>query len=58
VLIAQRTLFQVREDYLNALVDLRQSATRIEGFLLTGGLDAPRQRGGEREGLVTGESKD
>ena len=56
VLIAQRTLFQVREDYLNALVDLRQNATQIEGFLLTGALDAPRQRGGEREGLETGES--
>jgi cobalt-zinc-cadmium efflux system outer membrane protein len=56
VLIAQRTLFQVREDYLNALVDLRQNATRIEGFLLTGALDAPRQRGGEREGLEMDES--
>jgi cobalt-zinc-cadmium efflux system outer membrane protein len=56
VLIAQRTLFQVREDYLNALVDLRQNTTRIEGFLLTGALDAPRQRGWEREGLETGES--
>ncbi|HSE97395.1 MAG TPA: TolC family protein [Blastocatellia bacterium] len=51
VLIAQRTLFQVRENYLNALVDLRQTAIRIEGFLLTGGLDAPRMRGSEREGM-------
>jgi cobalt-zinc-cadmium efflux system outer membrane protein len=42
VLIAQRTLFQVKEDYLRALVKLRQSATLIEGFLLTGALDAPR----------------
>ncbi|HET9531882.1 MAG TPA: TolC family protein, partial [Blastocatellia bacterium] len=45
VLIAQRTLFQVREDYLDALVALRQNATRIEGFLLTGALDAPRMQG-------------
>jgi cobalt-zinc-cadmium efflux system outer membrane protein len=42
VLISQRTMFQVRENYLNALVEVRQNATRIEGFLLTGGLDAPR----------------
>jgi cobalt-zinc-cadmium efflux system outer membrane protein len=41
VLIAQRTLFQVKEDYLDALVRLRQSATLIEGFLLSGALDAP-----------------
>jgi cobalt-zinc-cadmium efflux system outer membrane protein len=47
VLISQRTAFQVRENYLNALVDLRQSAIRLEGFLLTGGLDAPRIRSSE-----------
>jgi cobalt-zinc-cadmium efflux system outer membrane protein len=42
VLIAQRTMFQVREDYLRALVDVRANAIQIEGFLLTGGLNAPR----------------
>jgi outer membrane protein, heavy metal efflux system len=47
VLISQRTMFQVRENYLDALVDLRQSAIQIEGFLLTGGLDAPRVRPAE-----------
>ena len=44
VIIAQRTMFQVRENYLTALVDLRQNAIQIEGFLLTGGLDTPRMR--------------
>ncbi len=47
VLISQRTLFQVREDYLNALVALRQNAIQIEGFLLTGALDAPRLKSSE-----------
>lgn len=42
VLISQRTMFQVKEKYLNALVDLRQTTIQIEGFLLTGALDAPR----------------
>jgi outer membrane protein, heavy metal efflux system len=51
VLISQRTMFQVREHYLNALVDLRQNAIQIEGFLLTGGLDAPRMRTAEGERL-------
>lgn len=44
VLISQRTMFQVRRQYINALVELRQNATQIEGFLLTGGLDTPRLR--------------
>ncbi|HEX5733185.1 MAG TPA: TolC family protein [Blastocatellia bacterium] len=47
VLISQRTLFQVREDYLNALVALHQNAIRIEGFLLTGALDGPHIRSSE-----------
>ncbi len=41
VLIAQRTMAQVRKQYINAIVDFRKSATELEGFLLTGGLDAP-----------------
>jgi cobalt-zinc-cadmium efflux system outer membrane protein len=41
VLISQRTMFQARESYLDALVTLRQTAVQIEGFLLTGALDAP-----------------
>ena len=49
VLISQRTMFQVRENYLDALVNLRQNAIQIEGFLLTGALDAPRMRPSEGE---------
>jgi cobalt-zinc-cadmium efflux system outer membrane protein len=49
VLISQRTMFQVREDYLSALVSLHQNAVSIEGFLLTGALDPPRLGSSERE---------
>ncbi len=41
VLIAQRTLFQVRTNYVQAVVSLRQSVVEIEGFMLTDGLNAP-----------------
>ncbi|MBM3241101.1 TolC family protein [Candidatus Poribacteria bacterium] len=41
VLIAQRTLFQLKTDYVRALVALWQSVVRIQGMLLTGGLNAP-----------------
>jgi cobalt-zinc-cadmium efflux system outer membrane protein len=41
VLIAQRTLFQVRAEYINALVDAWRNAIQLQGLLLTGGLDAP-----------------
>jgi outer membrane protein, heavy metal efflux system len=41
VLIAQRTLFQVRADYIRALVDAWQNAAQIQGYLLMGGLAAP-----------------
>ena len=47
VLISQRTLFQAKENYLDALVALRQTAVQIEGFFLTGALDAPRVRSSE-----------
>ncbi|HKR22245.1 MAG TPA: TolC family protein [Pyrinomonadaceae bacterium] len=46
VLIAQRTLFQVEVDYARALVQLRESAVGLRGFLLEGGLD-PLSRAGE-----------
>ena len=42
MLIAQRTRFQVRQKYINALVSLQQDATQIEGFMLIGGMDVPR----------------
>ena len=41
VLITQRTLFQTRADYILSLTDAWQNAIQIQGFLLTGGLDAP-----------------
>ena len=41
VLIAQRTLFQVRADYVAALVNTWQNAVLLQGYLLSGALDAP-----------------
>jgi cobalt-zinc-cadmium efflux system outer membrane protein len=41
VLIAQRTWFQLREDYTRALVSEWESAVAIQGYLLTDGLAAP-----------------
>jgi cobalt-zinc-cadmium efflux system outer membrane protein len=49
-LIAQRTLFQARADYVSALVDVWQNAVQIQGFLLAGGLDAPAGTGIEGRG--------
>lgn len=43
VLIAQRTLFQARTEYVGALVELWQNVAQLRGLLLTGGLDAPLQ---------------
>ncbi len=42
VLIAQRTLFQVEVEYARALVQLRERAIGLRGFLLDGGLDPIR----------------
>ncbi len=44
VLIAQRTLFQVTEEYLEALADGWRAAVLIEGLVLEGGLAAPSAR--------------
>jgi outer membrane protein, heavy metal efflux system len=41
VLIAQRNLFQVHDEYLTALVDTWRSAVEIEGLLLSGRLAMP-----------------
>jgi outer membrane protein, heavy metal efflux system len=46
VLIAKRAFYQNRLAYLNALVQLRQQAARLQGYLLTGDLNAP---GSDRE---------
>lgn len=45
VLIAQRTLFQVEVEYARALVQLRQAAVELRGFLLDGGLNAIERPG-------------
>lgn len=47
VLIAKRTLGQVRAEFVRSLVDLRQQAVVLDGLLLTGGLDAPEAVPGE-----------
>jgi cobalt-zinc-cadmium efflux system outer membrane protein len=39
VLIAQRTLFQVEVEYAKALVQLRERAVGLRGFLLEDGLE-------------------
>ena len=41
VLIAQRSLYRARAEYVQALVDLWRSATALDGLLLEGGLEAP-----------------
>lgn len=41
VLVAQRTVFQSRAEYTQALVELWRTASLLEGMLLSGGLDAP-----------------
>ena len=50
VLIAQRTMVQLRQKYTDALVGLHQDATQLSGFLLSGGLDMPRTQFGEAAG--------
>jgi len=44
VIIAQRTLFQARRQYVRAVVSLLQNGTQLEGYLLGGGLSAPQMR--------------
>ena len=50
VLISQRTFFQTQTEYIRALVDVWRNATQLQGFMLTGALDAPGgiQLGGDR----------
>jgi hypothetical protein len=42
VLAAQRQYIDARLDYINYLVEYRESEIEIHGFLLTGGLVPPR----------------
>ncbi|MGH9937749.1 MAG: TolC family protein [Blastocatellia bacterium] len=48
VLISQRTFFQSQAEYIRALVDVWRNATQLQGFMLTGALDAP---GGMSSGM-------
>ena len=50
VLIAQRTLFQSRTEYIGALVELWQNVTQLQGLLLVGGLDVPGGMASEMAG--------
>jgi cobalt-zinc-cadmium efflux system outer membrane protein len=50
VLIAQRNLFQLQQDYIDALVNTWRNAVEIEGLLLNGGLEAPGV--GERDIII------
>jgi cobalt-zinc-cadmium efflux system outer membrane protein len=56
VLIAQRNLFQLQQDYINALVNAWRNVVEIEGLLLKGGLEAPEIGGKDRLMPDTGET--
>lgn len=42
VLVAQRTVYQLNEDYTRSLLEFRRAEVEVRGLLLTGGLTAPR----------------
>jgi cobalt-zinc-cadmium efflux system outer membrane protein len=58
VLIAQRTLFQVRADYIAALVDTWQNAILLQGYLLSGALEAPDTMPSENGGTAKGDDRE
>ena len=58
VLIAQRTLFQVRADYIAALVDTWQNAILLRGYLLNGALDAPDAMPAESGSAAQGDDRE
>ena len=49
VLIAKRSYYQARAEYVDALVNLWHNGLNIQGFLLSGGLSAPGRLDGENE---------
>lgn len=51
VLVAQRTLVQVSDEYLEALDTAWQAAVALEGLLLTDGLQAPPRPGDGEPGM-------
>lgn len=55
VLVAQRTLFEMSNEYLEALNEAWRAALGLQGFLAGDGLDAPASgEGGEVPGMGTG----
>ena len=61
VLISQRNLFQLQEDYVTALVSGWQRAIEIQGLLLTGGVDLATDNlssGSMRRGGASGSGSD
>lgn len=56
VIIAQRNLYQARQQYVRWLVALQQSSVKIKGFLLSGGLDAPSLAATSPSGMGAGET--
>jgi outer membrane protein, heavy metal efflux system len=57
VLIAQRTLFQVRAEYVEALVNTWQNAVLLQGYVLSGALAAPGEATRESSNAVGTEDK-
>lgn len=43
VLVAQRTVYQLNEEYTRALLDLRRAEVEVRGLLLVDGLTAPHE---------------
>ena len=58
VLIAQRTLFQVRAEYVEALVNTWQNAVLLQGYMLSGALDAPNVTATEGGNLANSADRD
>lgn len=58
VLIAQRTLFQVRVEYVQSLVKTWQNAVLLRGYLLFGALDAPGGTGAESSNPAQADEQD
>jgi cobalt-zinc-cadmium efflux system outer membrane protein len=54
VLVAQRTLFEMSNQYLESLDDAWRSALRLQGFLAGEGLDTPTSAEGDADVPVTG----
>jgi cobalt-zinc-cadmium efflux system outer membrane protein len=54
VLVAQRTLLEMSNEYFESLTDAWQSALRLQGFLAGDGLDAPAALGERSETRGTG----